>query len=206
MSKAATIEERISVNPIVTDEARRGIGSWMRLMPNSQFLRHNTGEVLIGGTVVEKRAVSFRLMTPSGFHAVIARLVYPADRNRLDRCEVKVSIANGEGTDLYFTGTVYSANTHEAHRELLLTHSYKKLWDKIFRAAYRKKAAYTLDAMPGAAEITQTSLTYPGVELARFSSRAIAVRNGIDLFIDALKEHGSKGLTYFFDEEDVFHF
>jgi hypothetical protein len=177
-------------------------------MPNSNFLQHQTLQVSIGGTIVDRRSVSFRLITQSGFPGVIARLVYPSDKETGSvGDEITVSLANGESTDLYFTGMVYSAKTHGARRELLLTDSYKKLCDKTFTAAYRKeKAPYILDDMLGAAEITQKSLTCPAVELARFSTKTIAIRNGIDLFIDALKEHGIKNLAYFFDEKDVFHF
>jgi hypothetical protein len=177
-------------------------------MPNSEFLRHQVLEVSIAGTVVENRAVSFRLMTQSGFHAVIARLVYPsyAETGTVDD-EVRVSLSTGESTDLYFTGTIYSVSVHGARRELLLTDSYKKLCDNTFTASYRKeKATYILEDMLGAAEITQKSITCPDVELARFSTRTIAVRNGLDLIVDALKEYGFKNLTYFFDEKDIFHF
>jgi hypothetical protein len=176
-------------------------------MPNSEFL-HQVLEVSIAGTVVENRAVSFRLMTQSGFHAVIARLVYPSDTETGSvGDEVRVSLSTSESTDLYFTGTIYSVSIHGARRELLLTDSYKKLCDSTFTASYRKeKATYILEDMLGAAKITQKSITCPEVELARFSTRTIAVRNGLDLVIDALKEHGSERLTYFFDEKDVFHF
>ena len=177
-------------------------------MPNSKFLQHQTLEVSIEGTLVESRAVSFRLITHSGYPGVIARLVYPSDTETGSvNDKVRVSLTSGERRDLYFTGTIYSANTHGARRELLLTDSYKKLCDKTFRSAYRKEQAlYILDDMLGAAEITEQSLTCPKVELARFSTKTIAVRNGIDLLIEALKEHGAEGLTYFFDEKDVFHF
>jgi hypothetical protein len=177
-------------------------------MPNSKFLQHHILEVSMGGTLVERRAVSFRLMTQSGFHGVIARLVYPSDTETgsVDD-EVTVSLTHGERTDVYFTGTVYSADTHGAHRELLLTDSYQKLCDRTFTSAYRKEqAGYILDDMLSAAEIAEKSLTCPNVELARFSTKTIAVRNGIDLLIDALKEHGAERLTYFFDEKDVFYF
>ena len=177
-------------------------------MPNSKFLQHQTLEVSIGGTSIERRAVSFRLITQSGFPGVIARPVYPSDKETGSvGDEITVSLANDERRDLYFTGTVYSANTHGSCRELLLTDSYKKLCDKTFTAAYRKeKATYILEDMLGAAGITDKSLTCPAVELARFSTNTLAVRNGIDLLIGALKEHGAQRLTYFFDEKDVFHF
>jgi hypothetical protein len=177
-------------------------------MPNAKFLQHHILTVAIGGSMVESRAVSFRLMTQSGSPGVIARLVYPSDTDTgsVDD-EVRVSLANDDSMDLYFTGMVYSANTHGAHRELFLTDGYKKLCDNTFVAAYRKeKAAYILNDLLGAAEITDKSLTCPDVELARFSTKRIAVRNGIDLLINALTEHGVEGLTYFFDEKDVFHF
>jgi hypothetical protein len=177
-------------------------------MPNSEFLRHQILAVSIGGSMVEKRAVSFRLMTQTGFHSVIARLVYPSDTDvgAIDD-KITVSLTSGDKTDLYFTGTVYSVNTHGAHRELLLTDSYKKLCDTEAAAAYRKeKAASILEDILGAAEIAEKSITCPDVELARFSTQTITARHCIDLLVDALGEHGEKGLAYFFDEKDTFHF
>jgi hypothetical protein len=171
-------------------------------------------EVSLGGSMVEKRAASFRLMTQAGFHSAIARLVYPSDNSVSEGTavgtiddEISVSLTSGEKTDLYFTGKVYSVNTHGAHRELLLTDSYKKLCDTEFTCAYRKeKVSSILDDILGATGVTDKSITCPDVELARFSTQTITARYCIDLLIDALTEHGEKGLAYFFDEKDTFHF
>jgi hypothetical protein len=175
---------------------------------NTETLQHPVLEVAIGGTAVDKRPSEFKLATQSGFHSVAARLLYPADSGTGKAGdEITVSLAQDNNSGLYFTGTVCSANTRGAYRELLLTDSYKKLCDTNFAAAYRKeKAAAILDDILGAAGITEKAVTCPGVELARFSTPAIPARMCIDLLIDALKEHGMEGLCYFFDEKDVFHF
>jgi hypothetical protein len=178
------------------------------------FLQHQILEVSIGGNVCEKRAASFRLMTQTGFPSMIARLVYPSDTSVPEGTavgaiddEITVSLTSGDKTDLYFIGTVYSVNTHGAHCELLLTDSYKKLCDTEAAAAYRKeKASSILDDILGAAGATEKSITCPDVELARFSTQTIPARYCIDLLFDALTEHGEKGLVYFFDEKDTFHF
>ncbi|MDR1149956.1 MAG: hypothetical protein LBK66_15145, partial [Spirochaetaceae bacterium] len=152
-------------------------------MQNTEMLRHPVLEVSIGGTAVDKRPSEFRLMTQAGFHSVAARLRYPADSG-IGKAgdEITVSLAQDNNSGLYFTGTVYSANTRGAYRELLLTDSYKKLCDTNFAAAYRKeKAAAILDDILGAAGITEKSVTCPGVELARFSTPAIPARMCIDL-------------------------
>jgi hypothetical protein len=177
-------------------------------MQNTEMLRHPVLEVSIGGSAVEKRPSEFRLVTQAGFHSAVAWLLYPADSgtgNAGD--EITVSLAQDNNSGLYFTGTVYSANTRGAYRELRLTDSYKKLCDTRFAAAYRKeKAAAILDDILGAAGITEKSVACPGIELARFSTPAIPARICIDLLIDALKEHGEEGLCCFFDEKDTFHF
>jgi hypothetical protein len=93
------------------------------------------------------------------------------------------------------------------YRELLLADGYKKLFETGFAAAYRKeKAASILNDILSAADIRDTLITCPGVELARFSTQTIPARRCIDLLTDALREHGAERLTYFFDEKDIFHF
>jgi hypothetical protein len=177
-------------------------------MASSDALKHQTLSVSIGGSVIDKHAVSFRLQTASGFHAVAARLLYPADSdvgNVGD--EVTVSLITGNKTDLYFTGKIYSAALQGSKRELLLTDSYQKLCDSKYAAAYRKeKAAVILEDVLGAAGINDTLITCPDVELARFSTPTMPCRQIVDLLIDALKEHSFTGLDYFFDAKDVFHF
>jgi hypothetical protein len=177
-------------------------------MASSDALKRQTLEVSIGGSVVDKHAVSFRLQTASGFHSVAARLLYPADSgvgNVGD--DITVSLITDNKTDLYFTGKIWSAALQDSKRELLLTDSYQKLCDGEYAAAYRKeKAAAILEDILGAAGISDTLITCPDVELARFSTQTMSCRQLIDLLINALKGHGFAGLNYFFDAKDVFHF
>jgi hypothetical protein len=177
-------------------------------MANSDALKRQLLSVSIGGSLVDQHAVSFRLQTASGFHAVAARLLYPADSavgNAGDA--ITVSLITNDTTDLYFTGKIYSAALQDSTRELLLTDSYQKLCEGRYATAYRKeKAAAILEDILGAAGIRDTLITCPDVELARFSTPAMPCRRLIDLLIDALKEHGFAGLTYFFDAKDAFHF
>jgi hypothetical protein len=177
-------------------------------MASNDALKRQTLEVSIGGSVVDRHAVSFRLQTASGFPAVAARLLYPADSDVGSvGDDITVSLITDNKTDLYFTGKIYAAALQDSKRELLLTDSYKKLCDEEYTAAYRKeKAAAMLDDILGAAGISDTLLTCPDVELALFSTQAMPCRHIINLLIDALTAHGFVGLTYFFDAKDVFHF
>jgi hypothetical protein len=172
------------------------------------MLRYPVIEVSIGGNVADNRPAEFRLMTQAGFPSAQSWLLYPADSGAgTAGDDITVSLASGDKSDLYFTGMIYSANIHGQYRKLYLTDGNKKLCDTLFTAAYRKeKAANILEDILGAAGITEKSITCPGVELARFSTPERAARVCIDLLIDALKEHGAEGLTYFFDEKDIFHF
>jgi hypothetical protein len=177
-------------------------------MASYDALKRQTLAVSIGGSVVDQHAVSFRLQTASGFHSVVARLLYPADRDVGSvGDDITVSLATDSKTDLYFTGKIYSAALQDSKRELLLTDSYQKLCGSEYAAAYRKeKAAVILEDILGAAGISDTLITCPDVELARFSLQTMSCRRLIDLLIDALTAHGFAGLAYFFDAKDVFHF
>jgi hypothetical protein len=177
-------------------------------MAGSNALKHQILAVSIGGSVVDKHAVSFRLQTASGFHSVAARLLYPADSDVGSvGDDITVSLITDNKTDLYFTGKIYSAALQDSKRELLLTDSYQKLCGGEYAAAYRKEnAAAILDDILTAAGIRDRSITCPDVELARFSTQTIPCRRLIDLLIEALKEHGFTGINYFFDAKDVFHF
>jgi hypothetical protein len=177
-------------------------------MANGDALKHQILAVTIGGSVVDKHAVSFCLQTASGFPAVAARLLYPADVEVGSvGGDITVSLITNNKSELYFTGTIYSAALLDTKRELLLTDGYKKLCDGTYAAAYRKeKASAILDDILGAAGIKETRITCPDVEPARFSTPSLPCRRLIDLLIDALKEYGFSGITYFFDAEDVFHF
>ena len=178
-------------------------------MQNTDLLRHPVIEVSIDGAVVEKRPSEFRLVTAEGTCTARCRLLYPADSEAgKPGDKITVSIVSDDKTDLYFTGIVYVATTHGGkYRELVLTDSFYNLFNNCFTAAYRKeKAANILDDILAAAEITEKSVTCPDVELARFSTDNFPARACIDLLIDALRGHGAEGLTYFFDEKDIFHF
>jgi hypothetical protein len=177
-------------------------------MASCDALNRQRLSVSIGGSAVDRRAVSFRLQTASGFHAVSARLLYPADSDAGNAGDdITVSLITDNKTDLYFTGKIYSAALQDSKRELLLTDSYQKLCDGRYAAAYRKeKAASILDDILQAAGISGTLITCPDAELARFSTPTMPCRRVVDLLIDALKEHGFTGLNYFFDAKDVFHF
>jgi hypothetical protein len=152
-------------------------------MASSDALKRQILSVSIGGSVVDQHAVSFRLQTASGFHAVAARLLYPADSdvgNTGD--DITVSLITDNKTDLYFTGKIYSAALQNSTRELLLTDSYQKLCEGEYAAAYRKeKAAAILDDILQAAGISETLITCPDVELARFSTPTMPCRRLIDL-------------------------
>jgi hypothetical protein len=180
----------------------------MRNLPNSEIIQRPLVEVSIGGNVVEDHPSQFSLSTEAGFHTAAARLLYPADSKAGSAGEaITVSLISENTRDLYFSGVIYSANTHGKYRGLLLADSYKKLLETGFIAAYRKeKAAVILNDITGAAGITEKSVTCPDVEIARFSTKRIPARRCVDLLIDALKEYGFGGLVYFFDEKDVFHF
>jgi hypothetical protein len=177
-------------------------------MASGDALKRQTLSVSIGGSIVDKHAVSFRLRTASGFHAVAARLLYPADSDAGNvGDDITVSLVTDGKTDLYFTGKIYSAALQDSKRELLLTDSFQKLCDGKYAVAYRKeKAAVILEDILGAAGISDTLTTCPDVELARFSTQTMTCRRLVDLLIDALKEHGFTGINYFFDAKDVFHF
>jgi hypothetical protein len=185
-----------------------GLENWRRVLADNSILQHQLLEVSIGGTAPEERAAQFRLRTHAGLHSVSAKLYFPQSSSAgSPGDDITVSLVSGDKTDLYFTGTIYQADVRGAYRELLLTDSYKKLCDTQFIAAYRKeKAANIISDILDAAGISETSVTCPDVELARFSTQEIPARMALDLLIDALKEHGASGLVYFFDEKDTFHF
>lgn len=177
-------------------------------MEKADILRHPVIEVAIGGNMVEQYPVLFALATQTAFRSVSSRLLYPANSGAGKAGDaITVSLTSDGVTDLYFTGTVYSANVHGQYRELLLTDSFKKLRDTGFTAAYRKEKAVTIiDDILAVSGVTEKAVTCPNVEMARFSTLTIPGERCLELLIDALKEHGEEGLVFFFDEKDVFHF
>ena len=177
-------------------------------MPAFERLEHPVLQVTIGGSPVDKRPSAFRLITDKGFSSVAAHLNFPAESgigNNGDK--VTVSLSYGDDECLLFIGEIYGAAIHGAYRDLALTDDYKKLCDTKIIAAYRKEMANiilqdTLDV----AGITETAITCPEVEIARFSTQEIPAKKIIVDLIKALEEHGYAGLRFFFDEKNVFHF
>jgi hypothetical protein len=171
-------------------------------------LEHPILDISIGGGAVERRPSAFSLITDQGLPSVMACLKYPQDVEAGNSGDpVKVNLSIGDEKHLLFTGEIYSAGIHGAFRDLALTDGYKKLCDTSIIAAYRKETAKvilqdTLDK----AEISETAITCPAVEVARFSTESIPADICIKLLIKALEEHGHTGLRFFFDAGDVFHF
>ena len=177
-------------------------------MPTFKRLEHPVLQVSIGGSPVDKRPSAFRLITDKGFSAVTAQLQYPAESgvgNSGDK--IMVSLSYGEEEYLLFTGEIYNAAIRGVYRDLDLTDYYKKLCDTKIIAAYRKEmASIILQDTLDAAGITETAITCPDVEIARFSTQEIPAEKIIVDLIKALEEHGYTGLRFFFDKKNVFHF
>jgi hypothetical protein len=177
-------------------------------MPSSNRIEHPALDVAIGGGAVEKRPSIFRLITDQGFHSVMAYLKYPQGLetgNPGDK--VAVNLLYGDETHLLFTGEIFTTGVHGSYREMALTDGYKKLCDTFFIASYRKeKADVILGDILDAAGIGGVSITCPSVEIARFPTEKVPADMCIELLIKALEEHGHKGLRFFFDAGDVFHF
>jgi len=171
-------------------------------------LEHPVLHVSIGGSPVDRRPLSFQLITDKGFPSAVAHLRFASDSgigNKGDKVTVNVSYSDYDA--LLFTGEIYDAAIHGAYRNLALTDGYKKLCDTNIVAAYRKEMANiilqdTLDA----AGISETAITCPEVEIARFSTQEIPAEKVIVTLIKALEEHGYTGFRFFFDDKNVFHF
>ena len=175
-------------------------------MQKCNILQHPIIEVAIGGNVVEKRPAAFRLFTLAGCGITKARLLYPMESDVGNRGDtITVSLITDDKTALYYTGTIYSIPEYGKYRELQLTDSAYKLLNIDFDAAYRReKASVILSDILDAAGIKERAITCPDVELARFSPVTVPAWYCITYLIEALKEHGAKNLTYFFDEKDIF--
>jgi hypothetical protein len=148
------------------------------------------------------------LITDRGFPSIVANLRYPQEtQNGKPGDPVTVHLSLGGEKYLLFTGEIYSTGTHGAYRDFALTDGYKKLCDTGIAAAYRKETARVIlkDALD-AAGITKTAVTCPAVEIGRFSTEKIKADMRVKHLIKALEEHGHRGLRFFFDAEDVFHF
>lgn len=177
-------------------------------MQSSKRLEHTVLNVSINGVVAEKRPSAFSLITDQNFHSVIANLRFPADMKTGktgDPIMVNLSLAGDK--HLLFTGEICSAGIHGAYRELALTDSYKKLVNTNITASYRKEfTGMILQDTLGSAGIVKSAVTCPKAEMARFSAENIPADACIQLLIKALEGHGHKGLRFFFDAEDTFHF
>jgi hypothetical protein len=171
-------------------------------------IQHPIIDVAINGNTAEKRPSEFRLLTFAGCGVTKAQLLYPAESAVGGRGDtITVSLIADDKTDLYYTGTVYSNPVYGKYRKLQLTDGAHKLLNTDVTAAYRKeKASVILSDMLDAAGIKERAITCPDVELARFSTRSVPAWHCVDYIIDALKQHGAKNLTFFFDAKDVFHF
>ena len=176
-------------------------------MPLTDELQYPVLEITLNGAVVERRPVSFRLITFQGQPSVISQLFYPADvESGRAGDKIEIRLVSGMERVLYFTGEVCDAHVRGAHRELLLTDSYKKLLAP-FTPAYRKeKAKIILGDILDKAGITKQKIACPDIEIARFSTNTCGMNIVLNLLIDALTSYGFSGLRYFFDAEDTFRF
>ena len=177
-------------------------------MQLSNCLEHPVLDVAIGGAVVEKRPSAFSLITDDGFPSVMAQLQFPKDVEIGNVGEeVVVNLSFDDETHLLFTGVIYSAGIRGTHRELALTDGYKKLCDTNIAVAYRKETAQVIlqDTLESAG-ISDSAISCPSVEVARFSTQKIPADMIIKLLIKTLEEHGHHGLRFFFDKENVFRF
>jgi hypothetical protein len=177
-------------------------------MQENKHLVYPVLAVTINGTESKQRPACFRLITDRGIPSLLAELDYPSD------CEdgksgdtLSISLVEEAEPYLLFTGIIYDAQVHGAYRKLRLTDGYKQLCDTPVTPAYRKEKAQvivqdTLDA----AKITDTALTCPAVEIARFSTVRISADTCIALLINALIGYGYTGIRYFFDVHNTFCF
>ena len=177
-------------------------------MPSNKIIHRHTLEVELNGQITDTRACRFTLVTQKGFHPVMADMYFPAgSKDGKVGDTIKVYIADKESKELYFTGIVDGVFQSGHYRLLSLTDSYSKLCSTMFTASYRKeKASSIINDILDAAGVSEKSITVPDVELARFSTKTIPAHLVLDILINALEEHGTKELYYFFDEKDCFHF
>jgi hypothetical protein len=171
-------------------------------------IEHPVLNISVNGNTTVKRPSYFRLITDQGLHSVEARLRYPADAEvgkNGDKVSVNLSL-NGE-KHLLFTGEIFCAGIHGGYLDLALTDSYKKLCDTVIVAGYRKEtASVILQDTLDKAGVEKTSITCPGVEIARFSTEKIPADECVIQLIKTLEEYGHKGFRFFFNAEDIFCF
>jgi hypothetical protein len=176
-------------------------------MKNSN-LRYPVLRVQIAAAEAAGRPAAFSLITDVGFHSVLAKLSYPVLNGAGQIGEdIVISLVSGSEEHIYFTGGIYDVQIQGAYRVLYLTDDFKKLCDTAVTPSYRKETAAAIlqDALD-AAGITDTKITCPAVEIARFASATVPADRCLDLLIQALEEHGQFGLRYFFDADNRFRF
>jgi hypothetical protein len=177
-------------------------------MQNNKYLVYPLLSVTINGTEIKQRPSCFRLITDRGIPSILATLDYPSDfKEGKPGDTLIIELMDGTERYLLFTGTIYDAHAHGAHRNLRLTDGYKQLCNTLVTPAYRKeKALVILQDTLDAAKITETEITCPAVELARFSTVSIPGDTCIALLINALIGYGHNGIRYFFDCHNTFRF
>jgi hypothetical protein len=172
-------------------------------------MQHPLLMVTIAGTAIEQRPSEFRLETEQSNHGVIATLRYPYDDTEQGQVDdpVEVVLSVGENEYLLFTGRIVDIGVNWAYRDLLLSDSFQSLCKVFVTPAYRKEmASVILQDTLDVAGITDTAITCPDVELARFSTDAISAERCIEQMSKALEEYGFLDLRWFFDEGNTFHF
>jgi len=165
-------------------------------------------EVSIGGAVPERRPSSFRLRTDRDCHSTIASLEFPPDADVGGKGDpVTVHLSADGRRSLLFTGEIFSVQDMGSLRKVWLADGYAKLCNASVNAAYRKETATAIlkDALD-AAGIEKTAITCPDVEVARFSTGTVFADRLIEILVGTLAEHGHRGIRFFFDETDTFHF
>jgi hypothetical protein len=170
--------------------------------------RHPLLQVTINGNPVDARPARFALTTDRGFPNAVARLLYPsASAAAAPDDTVTVSLSEGDGEQLYFTGAVFYAAPRGEYLDMELVDGYAKLRKTPVNPAYRKeRASVILGDTLDAAGITGGKITCPDVTLHRFSTVSIPASECLALLIDALKSYGHTGIRYFFDRENTFRF
>jgi hypothetical protein len=171
-------------------------------------MQHPILTVKINGIFIENRPTGFRLSTEGSLHSVIVNLSYPVSSEAgVIGDKVAISFSNRDSEVLLFSGQITDVGMSWAYRELLLSDGYQNICETLVTPAYRKeKASVILQDILDTAGISETAITCPDVELARFSTDEISVERCIEQLVKALEEHGFVNLRWFFDEKNVFHF
>jgi hypothetical protein len=177
-------------------------------MQNNKYLVYPILSVTINDTEIKQRPSCFRLITDRGLPSILSALDYPSDFEEGKPGDtITIELVEEVERYLLFTGIIYDAHVHGAYRNLRLTDGYKQLCDTYVIPAYRKeKAQVILQDTLDAAKITKTAITCPAVVLARFSTESISADTCIALMVNALMGYNYRGIRYFFDASNGFHF